>query len=481
MRGSRQGVRPDFETDVCVVGGGPAGATVARRLAALGHRVCLLERAAHPNRKVGAALPPGILPLLEALGLRARVEGESFVRPTRVVNLWAEEAANVEAHTGAQGFVVDRARFDKILLDAAEEAGVRVVRPARVTRTSRDAEGRWNVEVISDAGPSHVKAAFVVDATGKGSAVAGRRERYSPRTVALNAYWRGVRSDPSEVLIEAGPDEWFWGATLPDGTFNAMVFLDPARCRDASGRNLESLYRSLLERSTLLRRCLGGTLAGAVKGLDASSYAEAHPVGERSIKVGEAAFSVDPLSSQGVQAAVASGLQAAVVVNTILRSEGDADAAAQFYRDGLREAVARHARFAASYYSQARSGRGSRFWQSRSSAVSEVGEAESRFDSASPPRGELRLSLSGEAALVETPCVVGDFVRSVPALVHPGIGRPVAYFGDVEASRLLGALPEAATAAEIVRSWAPRVAPREGFELVSWLYRAGVLVGAARD
>jgi hypothetical protein len=84
--------------------------------------------------------------------------------------------------------------------------------------------------------------------------------------------------------------------------------------------------------------------------------------------------------------------------------------------------------------------------------------------------------LSGEAALVATPCVTGDFVRSVPALVHPRLGRPVAFFGDVEASRLLGSLPEGATAAEIVRAWAPRVAPREGFELLSRLYRAGVLV-----
>jgi flavin-dependent dehydrogenase len=480
MSVSRQGVRPDFETDVCVVGGGPAGATVARRLATLGHRVSLLERAAHPNQKVGAALTPGILPLLEALGLRARVEGESFVRPTRVVNLWAEEVANVEAHTGAPGFVVDRARFDRILLDAAEEAGVKVLRPARVTRASQDDEG-WNVEVRSDAGPLNVKAAFVVDATGKGSVVAGRRERHSPRTVALNAYWRGVKSDPSEVLIEAGPDEWFWGATLPDGTFNAMVFLDPARRRDSSTQNLEALYRSLLCGSKLLRRCLGGTMAGAVKGLDASSYAEAHPVGARSIKVGEAAFSIDPLSSQGVQAAVASGLQAAVVVNTILRSDADADTAAQFYLARQREAVTRHARFAAGFYSEARPRSRTQFWQSRSAAVSEFGNAESRFASAAPPHGELRLSLSGEAALVETPCVVGDFVRSVPALVHPGMGRPVAYFGGIEASKLLGSLPEAATAAEIVRAWTPRLAPREGFELVSRLYRAGVLVGAARD
>ena len=466
--------------DVCVIGGGPAGATAALRLATLGHRVCLVERAAHPNRKVGAALAPGIVPLLDAVGLRGRVEGASFVRTTRVVNRWDEEVARVEPTRGAPGFIVDRARFDRILLDAAAEAGVTVLQPARASRPAADAAGSWDIEVSRDAGPLRIKAAFVVDATGKGSAVAGRRERYSPPTVALNAYWRGVEVDPASVIIEAGRDEWLWGATLPDGTFNAMVFLDPSRCRMASsGHNLESLYRSLLAGSPLFRGCLEGTLAGGVSGCDASSYAEAHPVGARSIKVGEADFSIDPLSSQGVQAAVTSGLQAAVVVNTILKSEADADAAAQFYRDRQQESVARHARFAARYYSEARLRHDGQFWQKRAAAEPE-GES-ARAHDAAPPHAAQRLRLSGEASLVPTPCVTGDFVRSLPALVHPGIGRPVAYFGGVEASRLLGSLPEGGTAAEIVRAWAPRVPPREGFELVSWLYHAGVLVNAARD
>lgn len=464
---------------MCVIGGGPAGATAARRLAALGHRVCLVERAAHPNHKVGAALPPNIIPLLDAVGLRERVEAASFVRTTTVVNRWADEAGRVESTHDAPGFVVDRARFDRILLDAAAEAGATVLQPARAARPLPDAAGAWDIKVVTDEGPLRIRAAFVVDATGKGSAVAGKRERYSPPMVALNGYWRGVKVDPAAVMIEAGPDEWFWGATLPDGTFNAMVFLDPSRCRGAaSGHNLETLYRSLLAGSSLFRRCLGGTLAGGVSGRDASSYADAHPIGARSIKVGEASFSIDPLSSQGVQAAITSGLQAAVVVNTILKSDSGA-AAAQFYRDRQRESVARHARFAARYYSEASLRHEGQFWQKRAAAEPERGRAQAR--ATAPPHAAQRLRLSGEAALVATPCVTGDFVRSVPALVHPGIERPVAYFGGVEVSGLLGSLPEGGTAAEIVRAWSARVPPREGFELVSWLYHAGVLVNAARD
>lgn len=480
MNSSRQRGCADLTADVCVIGGGPAGATAARRLAQLGHRVCLIERAAYPNHKVGAALQPNIIPLLDALGLRERVEAAPFVRPASVANRWAGEVEVVEFAHGARGFVVDRARFDQILLDAAAEAGVALLRPARASRPAASADGAWDIDVRADGGARRVKAAFVVDATGKGSAVAGKRERCSPPMLALNAYWRGVKADASQVLIEAGRDEWFWGATLPDGTFNAMVFLDPARCRAAAGGNLESLYRSLLADTSLFRRCLSGTLTAAVSGCDASSYAEAHPVTARSIKVGESGFSVDPLSSQGVQAAITSGLRAAVVVNTILRSESDAAAAAQFYRDRQAEAVARHASFAARYYSEAHLRHGGQFWRMRAGAEPEPRRAQG--GETARPHKALRLRLSGESALVATPCVVGDFVRSVPALVHPGVERPVAYFGSVEASSLLGTLPPGGTtAAEIVRAWAPRVPPREGFELVTWLYNAGVLVNDARD
>lgn len=480
MNSSQRKRRVGMTADVCVIGGGPAGATAARRLAQLGHRVCLVERAAYPNHKVGAALQPNIIPLLDAVGLRERIDAASFVRPVRVVNRWAGDIELIESTNGANGFVVDRARFDQILLDAADEAGVTVLRPARASRPVAGDDGDWDIDVSAGEWTRRVKATFVVDATGKGSAVAGKRERYSPPTLALNAYWRGIRADAAEVVIEAGHDEWFWGATLPDGTFNAMVFLDPARARAAAGRNLESLYRSLLAGTSLFRRCLGGTLAAPVSGCDASSYAEAHPVTTRSIKVGEAGFSIDPLSSQGVQAAITSGLQAAVVVNTILRREADAAAAVRFYRERQKEAVTRHARFAARYYSEVHLRHDGHFWRKRATTEPERTRAQGR--ETARPDGALRLKLSGEAALVATPCVTGDFVRNVPALVHPGVERPVAYFGGVEASWLLASLPAGGTtAAEIVRAWATCIPPCEGFELVRWLYNVGVLVNDAFD
>ena len=62
-----------------------------------------------------------------------------------------------------------------------------------------------------------------------------------------------------------------------------------------------------------------GRIEGAVKACDASSRYAEEPVGPSFVKIGDAAFTLDPLSSQGVQSAIASALQASIVVNTFAK------------------------------------------------------------------------------------------------------------------------------------------------------------------
>ncbi|MCK6587655.1 MAG: FAD-dependent oxidoreductase [Polyangiaceae bacterium] len=48
----------ELDTDICIIGGGPAGASAALRLRALGYRVCVLERRVFPRRTAGESLTP---------------------------------------------------------------------------------------------------------------------------------------------------------------------------------------------------------------------------------------------------------------------------------------------------------------------------------------------------------------------------------------------------------------------------------------
>jgi flavin-dependent dehydrogenase len=469
-----------IDTDVCVIGGGPAGATIARRLALSGHLVCLVEKTRFPQPKIGESLSPNILPLLETLGLRERVEEASFLRPEKTLVRWSSANERPPFPSDPRGLMVDRGRFDQLLLEAAREAGVRILQPAQALRPKLGESGYWTLPVRCEAEQLMVRARYLVAATGRRNLLHGKRKLYSVPTIALYAYWRNAGIDPSAVMVEAGLDEWFWGATLPDGTFNAMVFTDPSRVQSSRGQlqGLESLYRSMLNQSSLIRGCLTGTLASKVKGCDASSYADEHPVDEHSIKVGEASFSIDPLSSQGVQAAINSGLQGSIVVHTLLTRPVHTAAAIQFYRDRQQETVAYHQLLAAKYYSESRFSGAGQFWQKR--AGFGLKPLPVRLGSSPAFSVELRLCLSDAASLVTTPCITGDIITNVPALVHPELERPIAYLNNIEVLHLFESIAKVTTVADIMQAWSRYLSPLNSIKIIDWLYNVGVFVPTSK-
>ena len=69
------------ECDVLVVGGGPAGSTIAALLAEKGWRVTLLEKEHHPRFHIGESLLPLNLPILKRLGVLEQVAAIGIRKP----------------------------------------------------------------------------------------------------------------------------------------------------------------------------------------------------------------------------------------------------------------------------------------------------------------------------------------------------------------------------------------------------------------
>jgi len=65
---------PLHACDVLVVGGGPAGSTIAALLAERGRDVVVLEKARHPRFHIGESLLPANAALFDRLGVRDAVE-----------------------------------------------------------------------------------------------------------------------------------------------------------------------------------------------------------------------------------------------------------------------------------------------------------------------------------------------------------------------------------------------------------------------
>lgn len=460
-----------IETDICVLGGGPAGAALAARLAQFGLRVGLVERAAFPRRRPGESLTPGVPPLLASLGAGPALAAAAFPRARQVRVLWEEARQRLDP--AGQGLLVDRGRFDQLLLDHARNCGTQVWQPATVASLDRRADG-WKLVVQVGGGTFELETRFVADATGRAGMLPRARHATGPRTLALFAYWRG-HEVPSQPVIEAGPAAWFWGVPLPEGLYNTLVFVDPEDLRATRG-SLSERFHTLLAESALLRPLTRASQATPVQAADATPYWDERCVTADSIKVGDAALALDPLSSSGVQRAIQSALAGAVVVNTLLQRPRARALAERFYRDHLREAAERHQEWTRGHYARVAARRPARFWRERAGGAQPTAAAPAR--AVVPPRPEARLRLAPGVEVVETPCVVDRFVEARPAVRHPALASPVAFLGGLELAPLLRELRAGLTLPEIARAWRPRVAMGEALTIARWLVERGLLVAA---
>lgn len=455
--------------DVAVLGGGPAGAVFAIRMAQLGHDVCLIERARFPRPRLGESLTPGVLPMLASVGAAAAVEAAAFPRVSRVATNWdGGEAERLDPR--AEGMLVDRGRFDAILLDRARAVGVRVLQPAHARAIAQDDAG-WKLRIEEDAGVTDLHAGFLADATGRTCALPARRRMTGPRTIALYGYWTGAGL-PDHPRIEAGENAWYWGVPIPDGSYNTLVFVDPAELRGGPAAGLDARLQALLAVSGLAAGLREARLRAPARAADATPYVDEACVSESHIKIGDAGLALDPLSSSGVQKAIQTALSGAIVTNTLRRRPEGAAAALQYHRDHLHAAAERHHAWAAGHYATLAARHPAPFWTDRAGDAA-PGHADT------PPRAtpsdDTPLRLTAAARLEERPCLGDQFVEVRRALEHPGLEGPVAFVGGQGIAELLDAARPGMTHAELAGAWSGTVAPEAGLRIARWLSGHGIL------
>jgi flavin-dependent dehydrogenase len=463
-----------ISADVCVIGGGPAGTTIAHRLASLGHDVCLIDRDRFPRPHIGASLPPSILPLLDVIGVRDQVEQADFLRPDRIMVWWSQATPTMQSRPGPPGFHVDRGAFDKLLLWNAQANGVRVLERTHAMQPERTGNG-WTIPIRRDGKPRAIAARLIVDACGGRGLLCGRRHRVSAPLLALYAHWLGADEGAIEGRVEAGENEWFWYAPLGGGKSVAAVFIDPKRLTDTAGDGIDRAYHELLRHFRLFRDARLGRINGTVKACDASGRYAEQAAGPDFVRVGDANLSLDPLSSQGVQSAIASSLQAAIVVNTLARHRTNADAAIAFYRDRQQEKVRQHAAKTAAFYGERAAVCDRPFWRRRAAFA---GESTTPAWQDEPLDGAARIKLSHRTTIEQTPVVQGDVIMAAAALRHEGLARPVAFVGEVEIVPLLRQIEPGQTARATVQIWSERMPAELGWKIVHWLWQRRIVVPA---
>src|SRR5215510_14702004 len=144
---------PTVETDVVVIGGGPAGSTVSTLIAQKGHKVQLFEREHFPRFHIGESLIPCTYFVLERLNMLPKLKKCYFVEH--------------KPHESAQTWQVLRSELDEMLLDNAREHGVAVEEGVHVLGVLWEGERAVGVRIKREDGTQQdVRAKVVVDASG---------------------------------------------------------------------------------------------------------------------------------------------------------------------------------------------------------------------------------------------------------------------------------------------------------------------------
>ncbi len=466
-----------MEADVCVIGGGPAGSTIARQLAVFGRDVLVVEAQRFPRDHIGASLPAGIFPLLEAIGVRQRVEEAGFLPSMAPIVRWPHLRESPGA--GFAGLHVDRAEFDAILLDHAVAGGARLMLAATATALTRtDGPRRWQIAVDGEEFAGAVHADVVVDATGRRS-MSGRSARFSPPTVAIYAYGERDGLGDGAGRIDAGSAEWLWHAPVTERRSISAIFIEPKRLSGLDAGGIDQLFRDLLGKSGLIGPCVAQSPPGAVRICDASGRMALRHAEIDLIRVGDASLAIDPLSSQGVQVAMASALQGAVVVNTLLKGGDEARNAAEFYEARQREKQEMHRLKAAAAYAEVAAARESSFWTSRAvGAPDDVAAVDVRV--AGPPLDpDCIIRVSRQVTYESTPVIRGRFVGRTLAVRTPGLARPVAFLQEVDVAPLLLETAFDRPARAICRDWEAREPRQRSWQMLQWLWQQRIVEASA--
>jgi geranylgeranyl reductase family protein len=322
------------ETDVLVVGGGPAGSATAYHLARHGVDVLVVDKARFPREKVcGDGLTPRGVRAVQAMGVDTtepgfvRIDGLRVFGPTVELNLPWPKLARFPDY----GVVRTRHDLDALLLRQALKAGATVWEGAEATTPLVD--GGWvrGASVRRENGDSEetVRSRFVIACDGASSrfgAKAGvRRDASRPLGVAARRYYRSPRAQ--DPYFQSWFDLWKRDVVLPgygwifpvgDGILNvgAGLLNTTSHFRDVSVRRMLDAFVGRFPEDWGLTE---GNAEGRVLSGPLPMGMNRRPLAVPGLLLaGDAGGIVNPFTGEGIAYAMESGELAAELVHESL-------------------------------------------------------------------------------------------------------------------------------------------------------------------
>jgi len=312
-------------TDVAIIGAGPAGSSLALRLARAGYGVTILERSKFPRTKVcGDYLCAGVKSGLKDLGVDEPVLADAHsIRSIELYGFGAHVRLELPETDAAS---LPRAIFDDRLLALARRAGVQLIRGVFL---NADESGRTiRIRYRDEHGEEReLSGHVIIGADGAWSTVAQRCGLVSGKRRAGRWAIGGHLRDQgaSDTLsMYVGTTGYYARNPLTASTANSMLVLpQPARPEDAD---------AIVDKMTYGERRFEPENVERIVAIGPLRYRATRVIRGRVLLTGDAAELLDPFTGQGVSNAIALSVPACAAVCALLAGEPEERVAKNYAR-----------------------------------------------------------------------------------------------------------------------------------------------------
>lgn len=325
--------------DVGIIGGGPAGASMAAYLARAGVRCVVLESELFPRPHVGESLVPSSTRVFRELGFLDEMERQRF--PHKYGAVWTAAGGNGEYSTDWHGlraessvdisfgerqqpgvdqdytYHVDRGKFDLALLQHAHGLGATVYEGVRVRRVDFDDPQRPRVMFRLGRRDHSLRVRLVVDASGRrtllGNQLGLRRRDPVFDQFAIHGWWAGfdrarfaVDGKDNYIFIHFLPvtNTWVWQIPITDTVTSFGVVTQREFFKGTRASRRDFFWKSIGSRPELLDGLQAAEQVTPFREEGDYSYSMTQICGDGFLLIGDAARFVDPIFSTGVSIAL---------------------------------------------------------------------------------------------------------------------------------------------------------------------------------
>lgn len=324
------------ETDVIIIGGGPAGSAMGSYLAKAGIRCVIFEKEKFPRPHVGESLVPASNRVFKELDFIPKMEAAGF--PRKYGAAWTTHTSESifqhsfdelsgsdvdirfdereqEGTNQNYTYHVDRGLFDKLLLEHAEELGAVAYQEADVFHVDFVSPEKVEVKARFKNSKENVfSAKIIVDASGRHTFMGNKLKIKVKDPVfnqcAIHAWFSGfnrnIFKDPEFIYIHFIPvsNTWFWQIPISETITSFGIVTQKENFPETPEKREAFFWECVAKRPDLHEALLKAKQERPFTVEADYSYAMTELVKDNLVLIGDAARFVDPIFSSGVSVAL---------------------------------------------------------------------------------------------------------------------------------------------------------------------------------